>query len=260
VSTGSASSASTSISRWISKRITGKISRRISRQRFRRSLSSAAAILLILGVGLAVRSDQTTVHRGRPPAPRLALPNSGVPTAQTAPQPSCSGSSLPSDDIADANPGVASRLNHDSAGLDITAQAVTATTTLTAESVCGESLAPFDTGMTNVTKGPRRGYRFLPHMTFGDTLTVTLPYDPKLIPPGLSDNDVQTFYYDETAGRWQALERVSIDPTAGTIVSHTISRTSSTRPLPCPTIPGRSATTRPASRASRVATPAPGST
>jgi hypothetical protein len=66
--------------------------------------------------------------------------------------------------------------------------------------------------MTNVTKGPRRGYRFLPHgAKFLKNVAVTLPYDKALIPPGHTEDDVKTFYFDDNAGRWVQLPYVSAD-------------------------------------------------
>src|SRR5262249_19308317 len=66
----------------------------------------------------------------------------------------------------------------------------------------------------NVTKGPRRGYRYLPHGSkFLQTVALAMPYDKALIPPGHTEDDIQTFYFDDQAGRWGALDRVSVDKT-----------------------------------------------
>lgn len=50
---------------------------------------------------------------------------------------------------------------------------------------------------------------------------IRLPYDRKLIPLGHTEQDVRTFYYDETAARWRALERLAIDPDTQTVTSLT---------------------------------------
>ncbi|HEU5161321.1 MAG TPA: SpvB/TcaC N-terminal domain-containing protein [Streptosporangiaceae bacterium] len=83
-------------------------------------------------------------------------------------------------------------------------------------------LPPLDTGMTNVTQGPRHGYRFTPHpFRFQQKIELTLPYDPALVADGLTAQDVHTYYYDEQAGCWRALERVTVDETTHTVVSLT---------------------------------------
>jgi hypothetical protein len=76
--------------------------------------------------------------------------------------------------------------------------------------------------MTNVTKGPRRGYRFEPHGTrFAKPLRVTVPYDPSLLPDGMTEDDVLTFYFDDQAGRWVALDRIAVDQAAKSVASLT---------------------------------------
>src|SRR5207247_10634056 len=76
-----------------------------------------------------------------------------------------------------------------------------------------EANAPaLDVGMTNGTKGPRRGYRYLPHgAKFLQNVALAMPYDKALIPPGHTEDDVKTFYFDDQAGRWVELPRVSVD-------------------------------------------------
>ncbi|MEN3361162.1 MAG: hypothetical protein V7637_5144 [Mycobacteriales bacterium] len=83
-------------------------------------------------------------------------------------------------------------------------------------------LPALDAGMTNVTEGPQAGYRFTPHpYQFTEPVEVSLPYDPALTAAATSLQDVFTFYYDETAGCWRPLERVSVDEQQHVVVSRT---------------------------------------
>src|SRR4029453_1870088 len=50
---------------------------------------------------------------------------------------------------------------------------------------------------------------------------VELPYDAQLIPPGLTESDIRTFYFDDQAGRWMEPERVEVDTASRKIVSRT---------------------------------------
>ncbi len=66
--------------------------------------------------------------------------------------------------------------------------------------------------MTNVTAGPLGGYRLLPrHMRFGSPIALHLPYDERLLPPGLSSQGIRTFYFDERARGWKLLPRFAVD-------------------------------------------------
>ena len=132
-------------------------------------------------------------------------------------QPTCSSTTLASTAYATAVPDKTIVMADDSSSVEIGPRAVPAPTQVQATPIC--DIAPLDTGMTNVTAGPRRGYRFLPHMTFGDNLRVSMPYDPTLIPAGLTEQDVRTFYYDEAAQVWKALEREKVDTAAHKILS-----------------------------------------
>lgn len=103
-------------------------------------------------------------------------------------------------------------ISHDESKLAAEAGTVASDTAITITPLADESVPALDVGMTNVTKGPRRGYRFLPHgAKFLKNVTVMLPYDKALIPPGHSEDDVKTFYFDDQAGRWIALEGTTVD-------------------------------------------------
>jgi RHS repeat-associated protein len=83
-------------------------------------------------------------------------------------------------------------------------------------------LPRLDPGMTNVTAQPRGGYRFTPHpMQFTAMVEVTLPYDPALLGPDFTAQDVYSYFYDELAACWQVLQRVSVDEVNHTVTSLT---------------------------------------
>ena len=82
-------------------------------------------------------------------------------------------------------------------------------------------LPRLDAGMVNVT-GRHKGFRLLPHgMKFDKKIKVKLPYGNQLIPPGFSEDDVRTYFFDEASGRWATLDRDSVDKAGGGIVSST---------------------------------------
>ena len=112
------------------------------------------------------------------------------------------------------------KLDYDGASLDGGNKAITTQTSITINPLTENDLAALSAGMTNVTAGPRRGYRFLPHNArFGDKLTVSLPYDPALIPDGLTADDLKSFYFDDQSGMWQELDRVKVDTKNHLVVS-----------------------------------------
>jgi hypothetical protein len=121
-----------------------------------------------------------------------------------------------------AEPGARKRMTHDAATLDVDAGSVDSAVDLSITPLDEAGIAALDQGMTNVTRGPRRGYRFQPHgMRFKKPVRVELPYDAQLIPPGLTESDIRTFYFDDQAGRWMELERVEVDTASRKIVSRT---------------------------------------
>jgi RHS repeat-associated protein len=200
--------------------------------RFHRVLICLMAVLVAVGLtGSGVARElgaQGTSGRQLPHgtsmaalAPQLLAAPGADPVTGAAKQPACTQAMLPAAGAALAVPGRATALTHDGAAVRLGAGAVRAATRITAQSLCADSLAPMDQGMTNVTAGPRRGYRFLPHMNFAANLRITLPYDPALIPLGLSAQDMHTFYYDTKLRRWQALRLLTVDTKAHTITSST---------------------------------------
>ena len=79
-----------------------------------------------------------------------------------------------------------------------------------------------DYGMTNVTaKGD--GYRFLPHGNHfeGKGATVKIKYDRTRIPSGFTEDDINTYYFDQDTRHWVALERVKVDKATACVVSKT---------------------------------------
>ena len=118
--------------------------------------------------------------------------------------------------------GRARALNHDGLSLQIGADSVLADTTLKITPLPDTDLAALDQGMVNVTRGPRRGYRLQPHGTrFRTPIQISVPYDRGLIPPGLGEDDIRTFYFDDQAGHWKELDRVAVDTTGNKVVSLT---------------------------------------
>src|SRR5262249_10615848 len=87
-------------------------------------------------------------------------------------------------------------LSNDESSLNFPAGPAAADTTVTTQPLADADVPALDVGMTNVTKGPRRGYRYLPHGSkFLQTVALAMPYDKALIPPGHTEDDIQTFYF-----------------------------------------------------------------
>ncbi|MDY0987837.1 RHS repeat-associated core domain-containing protein [Flavobacterium sp. CFBP9031] len=81
-------------------------------------------------------------------------------------------------------------------------------------------LPALDPTMTNLTNG--RGYRFLPHGEhFAEGALVKLGYNKELLPPGYTEEDIRTFFFDKNTGHWEALERDSLDVAHQIIISKT---------------------------------------
>jgi RHS repeat-associated protein len=97
-------------------------------------------------------------------------------------------------------------------GVDLPIGAVQKTTDITVRHLGEDVLPPLDPGMINVTAPRGRGYEFLPHkQKFLKPVEVVVPYDPTLIPDGMSPEDIHTYFYDEKAERWKPIERKTID-------------------------------------------------
>lgn len=187
----------------------------------RRPLLFAAVLLLMLA--LAVQAGAFTgENRSGLDSPVVTTDDPAITAfAAAASQPACANSLLPATASAVAEPDKHLLLTHDDAKLTFGPGAVAKSMTIHAQSLCAGQLPALDSGMTNVTAGPRRGYRFLPHTTFADQLKVSLPYDPALIPPGMTAAEVRIFYYDEKAKLWQALPGTEIEAAAEIVHSTT---------------------------------------
>jgi RHS repeat-associated protein len=123
--------------------------------------------------------------------------------------------------FAVARPQSALHLAHDGARLTLSRNTVTSPLEIEASSLFTGDVPPLDQGMTNVTRGPVSGYRFLPHMHFKRPIRLEIPYDKSLIPPGLSAADVHSFYFDERSRSWRPLARVGVDRHARVVTSVT---------------------------------------
>ena len=110
------------------------------------------------------------------------------------------------------NPGFSAVVVVGEASLDIDPGAVDKPVDIRITPLKEHELPPLDPGMTNVTSGPFRGYRFTPHgAKFRKHIKVTLPYDPALIPQGLNEQDIKTYYFDTELNRWMVLDRYRVD-------------------------------------------------
>ncbi|MFL6138460.1 MAG: SpvB/TcaC N-terminal domain-containing protein [Frankiaceae bacterium] len=132
---------------------------------------------------------------------------------------SCDTSALPPPSDTTVAPGQAATIQQDGATVALDTKAVSAPVTIEAQSLCASSLPPLDPGMTLVTAGNADGYRFLPHMTFKDNLSITVPYDSVQVPDGLTEQDVQIYYYDTTQTKWVPLQRKNLDQAGDNVAS-----------------------------------------
>jgi RHS repeat-associated protein len=116
----------------------------------------------------------------------------------------------------------ATTVAYDGAELAVGADATAGPVSVGVTPLIETDMAPLDVGMTNVTQGPRAGYRFTPHpFTFQDAVEVTIPYDPERVGPTFSPDDVHTYFFEESSGCWRPLERVRVDEDAHVVVSRT---------------------------------------
>ncbi|MDR6969251.1 RHS repeat-associated protein [Flavobacterium arsenatis] len=82
-------------------------------------------------------------------------------------------------------------------------------------------VAPMASGMINVTKGGS-AYRFLPDGTkFNKMVSLSIPYDEKLIPNGYSAKDIKTFYFNTHSKSWIPVAKDTIDEKEKTVISLT---------------------------------------
>lgn len=85
-----------------------------------------------------------------------------------------------------------------------------------------EVVPKLDPGMVNVTAPANAGYRFGPAgQRFAVPVRVTIPYDARLLPEGMSVTQVETWYFDEAAERWERLPRKDILHATQQVVSET---------------------------------------
>ncbi|HER20400.1 MAG TPA: hypothetical protein ENO14_05070, partial [Chromatiales bacterium] len=126
------------------------------------------------------------------------------------------------------NPGIAQpqdnpwRIEHDESVLELNPQALDSPREVQIASLQQDDLPPLNPGMTNVTRGPRKAYRFTPHgKKFRANVQVIIPYDQNKLPPGQTVEDIKTWYFDEELGRWVPLEKISVDSKSRTVVSNT---------------------------------------
>ncbi|MFC4476477.1 RHS repeat-associated core domain-containing protein [Flavobacterium chungangensis] len=106
------------------------------------------------------------------------------------------------------------------ASLEVSESALLENKTLSITPLRSLDLPALDPTMTNLTNG--RGYRFLPHGEhFADGAVVKLGYNKELLPPGYTEEDIRTFFFDKNTGHWEALERDSLDTAHQIIISKT---------------------------------------
>jgi len=113
-------------------------------------------------------------------------------------------------------------LSHQEASIVVEPGTLRAKRNISISALQERDLAALDAGMVNVTKGPRKGYRFLPHgAKFSKKAEIRLPFDRKKLPAGFTSADVNTYYFDDQSGRWVPLERESVDDSLNEVVSLT---------------------------------------
>ncbi len=103
------------------------------------------------------------------------------------------------------------RLGRD-VGVDVPAGALQKPTDIVVKHLDDAVLPPLEAGMINVTAPENHGYEFLPHgQTFQKAVEIVLPYNPALVPEGMTVDDIHAFFYDPVDRKWVKLPRRAID-------------------------------------------------
>jgi RHS repeat-associated protein len=120
------------------------------------------------------------------------------------------------------NPGLLAAIASGDASIEIPPGALDKPLPIKITALGQKDLPALDPGMTNVTPYPNRGYRFTPHGThFKKDVKVTIPFDPKLVPQGLTTADIKTYYFDTERGHWVELAKYRLDEKKNKLTSLT---------------------------------------
>jgi hypothetical protein len=117
--------------------------------------------------------------------------------------------------------GAAADLAHDGAKVRVPPGALATGGALSIQPLAAREVAKLPPGLVNATRGPRRGYRMGPSGHFNAAVTITLPYDRKLLPEATPERDLRIFWYDTEKKRWTPLRRVEVNAKEQTVTGWT---------------------------------------
>ncbi|MET0491636.1 MAG: SpvB/TcaC N-terminal domain-containing protein [Actinoplanes sp.] len=190
----------------------------------RRTLA-CLAVLALVGTGVAgSRVPPREQAREAGAAPRT--------TGASAPPAGCVGTPKASQNVmarsADVasyklplTPGKAATARYAGAKLIAGAHAVSQPVTVGITALGAADLPKMSTELTGVS-GTHKGWRFSPHpFRFAEPVEIRLPYDAKAVDGTFSPQDVYTYFFDDKAGCWTALDRVGVDEKTHEVVSRT---------------------------------------
>ena len=190
------------------------------RGRFGRTVA-VVGVAILLGAGLtaSVPSLSTSEATG----PVTAGTSCATPTATLVDQAEPASAKAPAfQALVSPRAAKPTTVSYDGAELVVGPDAVSDQITVGVTPLSTSDLPTLDAGMTDVTQGPRAGYRFTPHpYSFAKPIQITLPYDLELVGPDASAQDIKTYFYDEQSTCWRPLQRVSVDEQRHVVVSVT---------------------------------------
>ncbi|HEY1405995.1 MAG TPA: SpvB/TcaC N-terminal domain-containing protein, partial [Spirochaetota bacterium] len=117
-------------------------------------------------------------------------------------------------------PSAARSISYNNVVMNIPAGAVSEETVITIVPLSESDVKNLNVGMMNITS-PNAGYRFLfngkPHGQFKKPIQITIGYNPSLLLPGQTENDVNMYYYDEGSSGWRKVDKVesATSPSSG---------------------------------------------
>ncbi|MFK3979614.1 SpvB/TcaC N-terminal domain-containing protein [Micromonospora sp. NPDC050397] len=189
----------------------------------------AAFVVLAMAAGGLTASDSRLSNRSGQ-GPDAAAPRAPLACGLVAPQASTI-STLPEyqavvgqpatdGEVREAAQAAPTTVAYDGARLVIGAGATRVPVPIGITPLTADELPPLDVGMTNVTEGPRQGYRFTPQpFAFESEIEVVIPYDPERVGASFGAEDVHTYSFDDASGCWLPLERVRVDEEEHVVVS-----------------------------------------